>query len=229
MDFITLLGLALVDSLSAGTLIIPIVLLLLWQRMRLPHFITYLGTIVGAYFAIGVAGILALEHVRASVDTLTSSHWLRWALFLLGIALLAFGILAPTPKKKPPEEVIARRSKGIGVETSSPLSMVVLALGAAVIEVATMLPYLAALGIIRTLELNLPGQLLILGVYCLVMILPATVIGCLYKAFGERISPKLTRSMASLEYETAITLLWIAVIVGINLVFRNGKHLGLFG
>ena len=47
-DFLPLAGLALVDSLSAGTLVIPIALIVIWRRVRLgllkrPGFSSYLS------------------------------------------------------------------------------------------------------------------------------------------------------------------------------------------
>lgn len=55
MDYLVLVGLALLDSLSAGTLLIPVVLLIVWRRMRGAAYVTYLGTIVLSYFAVGIA------------------------------------------------------------------------------------------------------------------------------------------------------------------------------
>ncbi|TVU81351.1 hypothetical protein FQN05_11765 [Corynebacterium aurimucosum] len=48
-EFLPLAGLALVDSLSAGTLVIPIALIVIWRRVRLGLLGTYLATIATAY------------------------------------------------------------------------------------------------------------------------------------------------------------------------------------
>lgn len=56
-DFLPLAGLALVDSLSAGTLVIPIALIVIWRRVRLGLLGTYLATIATAYCCLGIASI----------------------------------------------------------------------------------------------------------------------------------------------------------------------------
>lgn len=48
-DFLALAGLALVDSLSVGTLVIPIALIIMWRRVRIGLMGVYLATIGGAY------------------------------------------------------------------------------------------------------------------------------------------------------------------------------------
>ncbi|KGF20049.1 hypothetical protein HMPREF2128_07140 [Pseudoglutamicibacter albus DNF00011] len=46
---LALAGLALVDSLSIGTLVIPIALIIMWRRVRIGLMGVYLATIGGAY------------------------------------------------------------------------------------------------------------------------------------------------------------------------------------
>ena len=61
MDGAMLIALALVDSLSAGTLVIPIVLLLSWQQLRVGDYAVYLATIALSYGALGIALLLGVS------------------------------------------------------------------------------------------------------------------------------------------------------------------------
>ncbi|WP_291313758.1 GAP family protein [Corynebacterium sp. UBA2622] len=231
MDVLGLAGLALVDSVSAGTLLIPAVLLLSWQRMRLAHYTAYLATITVSYFAIGVA---LMSGIRIAVDgaggaAVTSSRSFWWVLLAAGVSLIALGILSPSPKRRAAEDILAARQRGGTASAGGLGAMVALAAGAAVAEAATMLPYLAAVGIIETFESGTAARLLALFAYCVVMIAPASVLGVAVQLSRGRVFRRVAAVLPRLEYETKVTALWIAVIVGIHLAVRSASHLGLIG
>lgn len=69
----------------------------------------------------------------------------------------------------------------------------------------------------------------LLAAYCLVMILPAIVLATATATLGQRFLPRLVRLAARLEYETTVTLLWIAAIAGFYLAAGSATALGLFG
>ena len=122
------------------------------------------------------------------------------------IVLLAFGILAPTPRTRTGPRPAPR--------SLAPAAMVALGAGAALTEAATMVPYLAGTAIISGMEIGWPVRLLVLAGYCLVMILPALVLIGLAGAVGDRVWPRLERFIPVLEREARTTLLWIAAIAG---------------
>ena len=229
MDYLVLIGLALLDSLSAGTLLIPVILLIVWQRMRLAPYLTYLGTIALSYFAIGYALFFGLRRAVDAVARVTSEEWFGWAMLVLGVLLAAYGILSPNPKKRTVEEVLKSRSEETERASAGLAAMVGLAMGAAVIEVATMLPYLAATGIMQSLSVPPVAQVLILALYCVVMIAPALIIGAVFAAYGDKAYNRIAKAIPRLEYETKITVLWVAAIVGIVLTVRSANQLGLIG
>ena len=96
--------------------------------------------------------------------------------------------------------------------------MVALGLGASLTEAATMLPYIAAMGIIGSWDIPSAAKSGAVGVYCLVMILPTVILATLALLFGQKFFPRLERLIPRLEYEAKVTLLWIAAIVGIYMV-----------
>lgn len=228
MDFLLLGGLALLDSLSVGTLIIPIVALVAWRGLRPAPYATYLITIALSYLALGITLMLGITFFTEVAHLVSSSTWFSWVTLLLGVALAAYGILSPTPKKKTVDDITAERAQPRTASRSTFLAMVALALGAAVVEAATMLPYLAAISLLHTTGLAFGVRTLILALYCLVMITPAALIGVAAGILGPRIFGALTAILPRLEYETRVTLLWVAAIIGIILVSRSLPQLGGF-
>ncbi|WKD61733.1 hypothetical protein CCICO_08620 [Corynebacterium ciconiae DSM 44920] len=221
IDLLALIPLALVDSLSAGTLVLPIVLLIVWQRLIPKPYIVYLGTIGTVYFLLGLGLFWGAEQLTSIGTRLAQWPVSSWVLFVLGCCLAAYGILSPNPRKRSAEEIVdsfAAKQKGM---SAAPWAMAMLALSAAVVEVGTMLPYLTALGILRSSEIATAGSVLALAVYCLIMIAPAALIGLIARRWGPQLRAKLIPYLPRLEYETKVTVLWIAAIVGITLAVRN--------
>ena len=227
-DFLPHAGLALVDSLSAGTLVIPIALIVIWRRVRLGLLGTYLATIATAYCGLGIALLVGFD---AAVLRL----WFRWVTLVLGAGLFIFGTFSPTPKKPAathtagPEVTKSRASRLARSASLSASGMVGLALGAAVVEAATMLPYLGAMGIIQSMSFGFSGKVAIIAGYCIIMVLPATLIAVIAGAAGPAIFPRLERAIRRLEYEAKVTLLWIAAIVGVYMAASSAQGLGLIG
>ena len=229
MDGAMLIALALVDSLSAGTLVIPIVLLLSWQHLRVRDYAVYLATIALSYGALGIALLLGVSWIATVSATLDNSTWFSWVLLVLGAALMLAGIVLPDPKKRTTEEVMAERTSAKRRRLAGPVAMIALAFGAAVVEAATMLPYLAAVGIIHDSGWPFTTQLVILGGYCLIMIAPAIAVGMAFHVYGERVMARITRLIPRLEYEAKVTVLWVMAVVGFYVVGTAVSDLGLLG
>ncbi|MDO5029755.1 MAG: GAP family protein [Corynebacterium sp.] len=227
MDYLVLTGLALIDGISVGTLLIPMVLLIVWRKMRLAPFATYLTTITLAYFGIGVALYVGMREVFHIIGGATSSPWFCWAMLAMGILLLLYGIFSPTPKERTIEEIVSERSKEAAKSSAGSLAMIGLALGAALIEAASMLPYIAAVGIIETLSIPVAMHLMVLAIYCLVMILPAILVGVFFMAYGDRAFERTVKLMPMLEYRTKIAVLWIAALVGAYMIVHSLVLLGV--
>ena len=230
LDIIPLIGLALVDSLSVGTLVLPLTLLLRWGRLRTIPYATYLGTISVAYFALGITLMLGFAGIGPIITGATQTDWFPWVTLVLGAALAAFGIFAPNPKKPEPGEtnVPTDTTKMQKATRAGLAGMASLALGAAVIEAATMLPYLAAIGIMQSFEITPLLRLALLAAYCIIMVLPAILAGAAMGLVGDRLADRLQRWIPRLNYEAKVTLLWIAAIVGITMVYRSANALNLW-
>lgn len=221
LSFLTIFGLALLDSMSAGTLVIPLALVMKQRGVQIRPLAVYFGTVCVSYFLLGVAILFGLEQLSDSLSGVLESDPVLWLQLVIGAVLLLYGVFTPEPPKSDGTMQV-RQPRDL-----TNVSMIALALGAVVLEAATMVPYLAALTILGDAPIGQPLRLLILALYCFVMIVPALIAIVLVAVFGERIWSRLGRFVTWIERETKITLLWIAAIIGIYLIVNAVQKLGL--
>ncbi|SDP67964.1 GAP family protein [Lentzea jiangxiensis] len=198
-----LAGLALLDSTSIGTLFIPIWLMLTPGRLRLGRFAVYLGTITVFYFAVGILLVLGASKV---VDHLDGPVAL-WIQLVIGVFLFVISFRFDS-KKKLDTAKWQNRANG---PTPALAGVAVLA---GVVELATMLPYLGAIGMMSAADLR-PAQIgLLLAGYCLVMIVPALLLLGGRLALRQRIDPFLTKISTWFAEKGASATGWILGIAG---------------
>ncbi|MFS8102726.1 GAP family protein [Lentzea alba] len=198
-----LAGLALLDSTSIGTLFIPIWLMLTPGRLRVQRFGVYLGTITVFYFAVGVAIVLGASQVIDHLDGKVA----LWVQLVIGVFLFVISFRFDG-KKKPDTGKWQQRLN------TSTAGLAGIALLAGVVELATMLPYLGAIGMMSAADLR-PAQIgLLLAGYCLVMIVPAVLLLGGRIALKSRIEPFLNRISAWFAEKGASTTGWILGIAG---------------
>jgi hypothetical protein len=223
----SLAALALIDSTSFGTLLIPIWLMLHPGRVRVARMLVFLGTVAGFYFVVGIALTLGLTafmpQIKAFLDTPAAS----WTQLVIGVALFFLSFRMGGKKKNPNKggRIARWRERALGAEGGIG-SLIGLALTAAVIEVGSMLPYLAAIGLITTAALPLAQTVPVLAGYCIVMILPALLLLALRLTTGHRIEPLLTR--ISNWMSNSETIAWVVGIVGFLLARDALGRLELF-
>ncbi|WP_284232791.1 GAP family protein [Arenivirga flava] len=123
-----------------------------------------------------------------------------------------------------PARAAARPGDGGG----GTLPLLGLALGAGAVELATMLPYLGAIGIMTGAELPPVQTVTVLAGYCLLMVLPALVLLLGRTVAGRLVEPPLRRLAAWLERTGGETTAWIVGIVGFILAREAATALDLF-
>ncbi|MGC4192356.1 MAG: GAP family protein [Thermomicrobiales bacterium] len=217
---VSLVALALVDSTSIGTLVVPLLLVVHSRKVQARPLAVYLGTVAGLYFLVGVALLFGAHVIADRVDGVLEAPPVQWAQLVLGVVLAAYGIFANNLPGA------GRRRPDVPPQLS-PKAMVALGTGSVAVELATMLPYLAAIGLIASLDAVVPVKLAVLLGYCLVMILPAVLLIALAAIFGARIWRRLERIIAWVEGQVAETMLWVAALVGIYLAAAAAASLGL--
>lgn len=252
-----LVVLALVDSTSFGTLLIPVWLLLAPGRLRAGRVITYLATVAGFYLAVGIVVMLGagafLDRFGDALDTRAAAI----VQLLLGIGLLALSFrfdgkraarraerAAAEGRPPAPGRLSRWRERALGIESAvdggvqgavtvrarpSVLPLVGLALGAVAIEVGTMLPYLAAIGIITTSDVGWPTSAGVLAAYCVVMIAPALLLLLGRLVAARAVDPLLHRLDRWLTKNAAEMTGWVLGILGVLLALNAMGRLGWTG
>ncbi len=242
--YVQLAVLALIDSTSIGTLLIPLWLMLRPDARRiLPRILLFLGVLAAFYFAVGIAVLSGAEWITNGVgwQALTKLPAVQWAMVLGGGGMLAYS-LQPDPAKKAQKKAAMAANAGgtSGPESAmleskveakwksrlskalrSPGGIIGLALIAGLLELPTMLPYLVAIGLLSNSTLALPAGVLVLAAYCLVMLAPALLLLALRTTLGHRLDPLLQRASNKLGKFAGETILWIVGIVGF-LLLRAG-------
>jgi hypothetical protein len=213
---LTLAGLALIDSTSIGTLFIPVWLLLAPGTLRVGRILLYLGTIAAFYFVVGLviafgAGRLA-ERFGDAVDPRVGL-WIQLAIGV-GLFVLSFRFDPKRAKKSGAAGRIAAWRDRATSDGSSVAWLMGLALLAALAEVATMLPYLGAIGLMATSGLTTGAIGIVLAGYCVVMVVPALVLLALRVVARARIEPLLERMNRWVVEKGASATGWVLAIAG---------------
>lgn len=235
----SLAALALIDSTSFGTLLIPTWLLLAPGRVRAGRMLAYLATIAVFYFAVGlliaVGATTFIDDIGAVLDTRPA----LWTQLVLGVGLLLLSFRFDSKKQRGEGGRAARwREKALGIEgaegegttrtRASVLPLMGLALGAATIEVATMLPYLAAIGMVTSAGIGAAGITATMAGYCLVMVLPALVLLAARLVARNAVEPVLQRINDWMAKNAASTTGWVLGIVGFLVARDAAWRLDLF-
>ncbi len=217
----SLVVLALIDSTSFGTLLIPIWLLLHPGRVRAARMLVFLGTVATFYFAVGVGFVAGATTVLPGLGAALNTRPVLWVLLVLGVAMLVYSF------RMKPSSGGGRlaRWRERAMTDGSAWGLVGLALTATVVELGSMLPYLAAVGLVATADISAGWVALVMAGYCLVMITPALVLLGLRAGLGHRVEPFLQRISSWLTSSNALA--WVVGIVGFLLARYAAARLGL--
>ncbi|BCY07783.1 GAP family protein [Actinoplanes sp. L3-i22] len=203
--------LALIDSTSFGTLLIPIWLLLDPGPVRVGRILTFLGTVAAFYLVVGVAMAMGASAFLPRIGHVLDTPAVVWGQLVLGVALF-FWSFRLDGRRRPLPRVSERNVVG-------------LALVAAAAEVSTMLPYLAAIGLLTSAELPIVRVVPVMAGYCLLMIGPALVLLVVRTVAGDRVSGLLTRFSEWMAKSSSVS--WIVGIVGFLLAYDAAGRLSL--
>lgn len=214
-----LVVLALIDSTSFGTLLIPIWFLLAPGRVPVGRILVFLATVATFYLTVGALLLLGLDSLLASLNGWLEHPMVIRGQLVLGVALLVGSFFIGRSRKDAdgnprPGRLARLRERALGQQGGGLGSLVALALGATLLEVATMLPYLGAIGLLGTSDLSVVARLVVLAGYCLVMVLPALVLLLLRVVARRQVEPLLQRIATWMEKSGSEATAWIVGIVG---------------
>ncbi|MEV7330037.1 GAP family protein [Micromonospora sp. NPDC093244] len=223
---LSLTGLALVDSTSIGTLFIPVWLLLAPGRINARRILVYLGTIVVFYFGVGLLLVVGGSRLADVLGGALDNRPVLWAQLALGVGLFALSFRYDGKRRPRGGGVLRWRDRATSGDSSTRW-LVGLALLAALAEVATMLPYLGAVGLLTTSGLGAAQIVGLLAGYCLVMVVPAVLLLGARLAWPRLVEPVLGRLNAWIVRHSGGMLGWILGIAGFLLARDAVLRLGL--
>ncbi|NGM14940.1 GAP family protein [Verrucosispora sioxanthis] len=224
---LSLAGLALVDSTSIGTLFIPVWLLLAPGPVSVRRVMIYLGTIAGIYFVVGLLLYFGGSGLAELLGGALDNRLVLWGQLVLGVGLLVLSFRYDGKRGAGTGRVLRWRDRVTAGDSSSRW-LVGLALFAALAEVATMLPYLGALGLLATSGLAVPTSMALLVGYCLVMVLPAMLLLGARVAWPRLVEPVLARLNAWIVRSSGSMLGWVLGIAGFLIARDAAARLELF-
>lgn len=220
---IGLIALALIDSTSIGTLLIPVWLLLDHREVRASSMMIYLLTISGFYLLIGLAIMLGadlLTGIEGAASASDEPDSNSISALVISIAQLAIGIwlfiisYRFDSSKPGAADRVERWKRKAADATTSVRFLMGLALFAAMAEVATMLPYLGAIAMLTSASLAWPLAVLLMIAYCLIMILPALALLGMRLVLGDQIKPTLMKIDTWITKNAETALGWVLGIAG---------------
>ncbi|MCJ0894557.1 GAP family protein [Rhodococcus sp. ARC_M5] len=171
---IQLPGLALVDSIGIGTLAVPL-WMMLWPSFRARVVLLHLSVLGLLYLGIGV--VVLTMSVGVSVGVPGGA----WARLAVGAAFLFVGLVCDR-RRQAPRTAWWTRPPG------TVRGVVLLAVAVGAVEVATMLPYFAAIDAVGDAGLGWGLSALLLAAYVLVTLSPALVLLAVRVFAQERVS-----------------------------------------
>ncbi|GAA1738317.1 GAP family protein [Aeromicrobium alkaliterrae] len=221
-----LVGLALVDSTSIGTLVIPLVWLLRPGPVAWRPLLTFLVTVAAMYAAIGVVLLLVGESLTRALSGVGDLDALRWVQLAVGIALLASSFSSAVVGRFAGRALVwrdrLRDGDGAGRSIAGTATIAV------AVEVPTMLPYLAAIGILAASDLALGAQVGIVGGYAVVMIVPALLLAVARAAASGAVEAPLRRLDGWLTRQAEEMTGWVFGLVGFFVAADAAQALELF-
>lgn len=228
--------LALIDGLSAGTLLVPLLLLLAPGRVRVARILLYLTTITLFYVGIGVLLSFGLVQLFTTQGEWLSSTAGLITRLVLGIALVVVACIMPGGRRPaathagiPEGSRLVRWRETLMDSRAGGTVVVGVALAAGVVELSTMFPYIAAMSLLADAGLPLAAHIAAVIAYGVVMIAPALILLAVRVLARGRVDGPLQR-LATWVYRlgSGETMAWIVGIIGFLVARSAADALGLF-
>ncbi len=222
------LPLALLDSLSVSTLVVPLWFLLTPRGLRSGNVLGYLAIVATGYLLLGCLLLAGLTALRDDLRRALESPAGDVAVAVVGVALVLTGLWYGLRKGDagPGDGRLARwRDAAVG-ESARVRGLVTVALVAVLLEVPTMFPYLLAIDTVADSGLGPGARAAVLALYCLVMVAPAALLTVLRAVSGRALVPVLARADDVLRRGGREDAAWLFAVVGLLLLSTTGVFAG---
>lgn len=211
--------LALIDSLSIGTLVIPLILLL-QKQFNLLAIVVYCTVLGLFYFILGLLLLLGVGSLEQSLLSVIDSTVGLWVQLVVGTVLLLWALFYDIKIVRKIFGIIEHKQNATGIWEKRLSAKVGLAgiasiaILAGVLEAATMAPYIAAIAIIGTSSMPFTLQMMILLGYCIVMFVPAIVLIVISRTGGEKLHNSLEKFKRWMARQVSGATPWIIGLIG---------------
>lgn len=202
--------LAILDTLSPAIIGVTVYVLLVAKKQQSRLLLTYLTTVVLFYFSTGIFLMLGLDVIFDPIANALNNQSARLVMIIVGAILFVGSWLVP---KKKTSGSPKPKSFSIG-------AMIALGFTTSLLEVATALPYFAAIGILTSNHLAFYEWLPIIAGYNLIMITPAILLLCLHILFKRFMNKPLRKIQALFDKSTSSALSWAMFFVGLILLMN---------
>lgn len=220
-------ALALVDSTSTGTLLLP-AWMLLSRSVRGRRVVLFLLTVMGLYWLVGLVLLSGGTAALAAVQAGPAPSWLLVVQLIAGVLLLVHALLPDRwrRRRRRPGRTAQLRDRLAGAGARGIGALVGLAVVAVGLELLTMLPYLGAIALLAASPLPALASGLVLLGYCGLMVLPGLLLVAARAAAAARVEPLLLRLEAWSRRVAGDAVLWVAGIAGFLLASAALRDLG---
>jgi hypothetical protein len=227
---VPIVGLAALDATSPTTIAVTIGVLLS-GRGFVARTLVYLATVATCYFGFGVALMLGVDATIGSVDGWDLES-MAPVLLPVGIALLALSFVLDPGTKAAKQRRHERAAARAAARRAAPQTdrggglgaMVGLGVTTFLLEFTTVLPYLAAIGLLLAAELPTSQWLSILAGYNLIMMVPSLALLAARLVLHDRIAGHLARWAEQLDASARIVAAWIVGIAGVVLALSTWQY-----
>jgi cytochrome c biogenesis protein CcdA len=214
-----LLGLALVDCLNPSAIVVTLYLLTTKDYVR--KVLVYLLGVFCVYFGAGILLMLGLGALLANLGQYANNPIVYAVQGIIGALMLLYGIFAPNKK--------GEATKPRLPQTQQLGAIFLLGVTISLIEFATALPYLGAIGLMTNAGLSVAQWLPLLLVYNLIFIAPPLILLGLYKMYGTRLEQTFAKWQAKLQSGFRSGWLTMISILGFFLLADTLRYFNFFG
>jgi len=205
-----LFALALVDSINPSAIVVTLYLL---SGGRVPaQIVVYVAAIFLTYLTLGVMMMSGIDALLPSLQTMGSGRLGLIVQGLIGLAMLLYGILAPTTAKSAPR---------VEPTASSHAALALLGVTVTTMELPTAVPYFGAIALLTTADLPMAQWLPLLVLYNAIFVLPPLLLLVGHIVFGGRLDARYADLRERLQAGARDTMLWIFGLVGGGLLVSS--------
>lgn len=217
MTILSVVFLALIDSVNPSAIVVTLYLLSNARSRALVQVIVYISAIFLTYLLLGVLMVVGIGALLPSFGSILRSTPGFIAQSLVGLVLLVYSLTASTNSR--PAPTVTRPA------ASTYLALAMLGVGVTAMELPTAIPYFAAIGIMSQAELPPGAWAPLLVIYNVIFVLPPIALLVGHLALQQQLAEPYAALRQRLESGARETMLWVMGLVGGGLFVTSAIEL----